>query len=97
MLIVKYDRIDFFGNRIYTEDKKNNYSKDDLKRAFQFFNKDYNITLQIDSVIIFWDSLSEFENKIVFVRKYDGICGMNYTEKKTSFDKCKKEIYKRLG
>ena len=71
--------------------------KDDIRKVFQFFNKDYHVTLQIDSVIIFWDSLSEFENKIVFVREYDGICGMNYTEKKTSFDKCKKEIYKRLG
>lgn len=93
MLIVKYDRIDFFGNRIYTEDKKNNYSKDDLKRAFQFFNKDYNITFEIENMVIFWDSLSEFENKIVSVRNYENN-GISYDEKKIDLDKLKKEIYK---
>lgn len=34
MLIIKYERIDFFYSRIYTEDKKQNHTKEDLKKAF---------------------------------------------------------------
>ena len=39
MLILKYERKDFFNNRIYTEDKKNNYTKEDLKKVFAYFSK----------------------------------------------------------
>ena len=39
MLILKYDRLDFFNHRIYTEDKKDNYTKDDLKKVFAYFSK----------------------------------------------------------
>lgn len=93
MLIIKYDRIDFFGNRIYTEDKKNNYSKDDIRKVFQCFNKDYHVTFEVENMVMFWDSLSEFENKIVSVRSYENN-GISYDEKKIELDKLKKEIYK---
>lgn len=90
MLIVKYNRIDFFGSRIYTEDKRRDYKKADLKKAISFFNRNNGITIQVDNMILFWDCMSEFENKIVTVRVYDG---MNFSEEKTSFNKIKKELY----
>ena len=90
MLIIKYDRIDFFNGRVYTEDKKQNYSKEDLKKAFSFFSKTYDACVQIDDTVIFWDSLTEYENRIATVRYFDGL---NYTEVKKSYDKAKKEGY----
>ena len=90
MLILKYERLDFFNHRIYTEDKKENYTRDDLKKVFSYFSKTHDACIQIDSVVVFWDCLSEYENRIATVRDYDG---MNYTEQKKSFDKVKKECY----
>ena len=76
MLTLKYDRIDFFNKRIYTEDSKTNYNRDDLKRAFLYFGKTNNATVQIEETVIFWGCLTEYENRIATVRKFDGI---NYT------------------
>ncbi len=90
MLILKYERLDFFNHRIYTEDKKENYTKEDLKRVFAYFNKTHDATVQVDNIVVFWDCLSEYENKVVTVRNYDG---MNYVEAKKSYDKVKKECY----
>ena len=90
MLILKYERKDFFNSMIYTEDKKQNYNKDDLKKAFLYFSKTYSATIQIDNIVVFWDCLTEYENRVVTVRNYDG---MNYTETKKSYDKVKKECY----
>lgn len=90
MLTIKYDRIDFFNNRIYTEDSKKNYGKEDLKKAFSCFAKNHNVTIQIDNTVIFWDSLAEYENRIVTVRDYDGL---NYSATKKNYDKAKKEVY----
>lgn len=39
MLIVKYERKNFFGCYQYTEDNKENYQKEDLKKAFLFLGK----------------------------------------------------------
>lgn len=90
MLILKYGRLDFFNHQIYTEDKKENYAKEDLKKVFAYFSKTHDASIQIDSTVIFWDCLTEYENRIVTVRNYDGI---NYTESKKSYDKTKKEYY----
>lgn len=90
MLILKYERKDFFNNRIYTEDKKQNFNKEDLKKAFLYFSRTYDTSIQIDNNIFYWDSLAEYENRIVTVRYYDGL---NYTETKKSYDKAKKEGY----
>lgn len=40
MLIMKYERKDFFGNRQYTEDRKENYNREDVKKAFLHLSKD---------------------------------------------------------
>ena len=90
MLILKYDRLDFFNHRIYTEDKKESYTKEDLKKVFAYFSKAHNTSIQIDSIVIYWDCLTEYENRIVTVRNYEG---MNYTDTKKSYDKMKKECY----
>ena len=90
MLILKYDRVDFFGSRIYTEDKKQTHSKEDLKKAFSYFSKTHNATIQLENIVIFWNCLAEYENRVVTIRYYDG---MNYTEVKKSYDKIKKECY----
>ena len=90
MLILKYERKDFFGESIYVEDSKENYGKTDLKKVFLFLSKTYNAAVQIESDVIFWDSLKEYENRIVTVRKHDGT---SYDESKESFEKAKKECY----
>ncbi len=90
MLILKYERLDFFNHRIYTEDTKQDYTKEDLKRVFAYFSKTHDATIQIDNIVIFWDCLTEYENRVVTVRNYDGV---NYTETKKSYDKVKKDCY----
>ena len=90
MLILKYERLDFFNHRIYTEDKKENYTRDDLKKVFLYFSRTHDACIQIDNVVVYWNCLSEYENRIVTVRNYDG---RNYDESKKSFDKVKKECY----
>ena len=83
MLILKYERKDFFNNRIYTEDKKDTYTKEDLKKVFAYFSKTHDATIQIDNVVIYWDSMTEHENRIVTVRDYDG---RNYIKSKKSYE-----------
>lgn len=90
MLIIKYERIDFFNNRIYTEDKKQNHTKEDLKKAFLYFSRTYDTSVQINDTVIYWDRLEEYDNRIATVRYFNG---MNYTEVKKSYDKAKKEGY----
>jgi hypothetical protein len=90
MLIVKYDRIDFFGSRVYTEDKKDRYTKEHVKKAMLFFGKDYSHTIQIEQTVIFWNNPSDYENRIVTVRKYNQY---GYDDEKKSFEKVKKEVY----
>ena len=75
-LTIKYNRKDFFSNRIYTEDTKTYFTKNDLVKAFSFISKDHDAAIQIDSMCIYWDCISDFEKKTVTVRIYDG---RNYT------------------
>ncbi len=90
MLILKYERLDFFNHRIYTEDKKDCHTKEDLKKVFSYFSRAHDASIQVDNVVIYWDCLTEYENRVVTVRDYDG---MDYTESKKSYDKMKKECY----
>lgn len=90
MLTLKYERLDFFNRRIYTEDTKQDFTKEDLKKAFSYFSKMHDATIQLESITIFWDCIAEYENRVVTVRTYDG---MNYMETKKSYDKAKKECY----
>lgn len=73
--------------------KKRTTQEKTWKKVFSFFNKTNDAAIQIDNIIIYWDSLTEYENKVVTVRNYDG---RNYTEEKKSYDKAKKECYKMV-
>lgn len=90
MLILKYERKDFFNQRVYTEDKRSDYNREDLKKVFLFFSKNRDASVQIDNIVIFWDGLSEYENRIVTVRYFDKT---NYLDIKKSYDMAKKESY----
>ncbi len=92
-LTIKYNRKDFFGNRIYSEDTKQDFTKADLTKAFLFFSKNNETAIQIDDMVIHWNTFSDFENKNVSVRMYDG---RNYTEGKMPFDNLKKNFYAKF-
>lgn len=91
-ITVKYDRKDFFGGSTYTEDKKVSASLEDAKKAFLFLGKNHNVAVQFgDSIVYYWDTMKEFENKVITVRKYEG-WNSSYDEK-ISFQKAKNEAY----
>ena len=90
MLIMKYERKDFFGNRQYTEDSKENYNREDVKKAFLHLSKDRFSSVQKESTVYFWENIEDFENQVMTVRVFDG---RNYTDAKKAFDKEKKECY----
>lgn len=94
MLTMKYERKDFFGQYQYTEDSKEHYSKEDVKKAFLFISRERNVTVQRDNVIYFWDSIADFENRIMTVRTFDSVNCRSYSDVKMSFDKVKKEVYR---
>lgn len=72
-LTIKYNRKDFFGNRIYTEDTKENFTKTDMTKAFLFLSKNNDAAVQIDDMVIYWDSIADHEQKKVSVRMYSGM------------------------
>ena len=82
-LTIKYTRRDFFGSRLYTEDAKEHFTKSDLIKVFLFMSKDSNVTIQIDNVVIYWNSVSDFEKKMITLRAYDG---NNFVEGQMSFN-----------
>jgi hypothetical protein len=53
MLTVKYVRNDFFGNCRYTEDSKDRYSREDVKKAFQHLSNDRFSAVQKEDTVFF--------------------------------------------
>lgn len=92
-LTIKYNRKDFFGNSIYTEDVKEYFTKNDLIKSFMFLSKNNDAAIQIDDMVIYWDSIADYKKKMVSVRMYSG---MNYTEGKFPFEEIKKNFYKKF-
>ena len=91
-ITVKYDRKDFFGSSLYTEDSKENPGLEDVKKAFLFLGKNHDAAVQFeDSIIYYWDSVKEFENKVITVKKYEAWNSSN--DEKISFQKAKNEAY----
>lgn len=93
MLTMKYDRKDFFGNRQYAEDSKDNYGREDVKKAFLHLGKDRFSSLQKEGTVYFWENTEDFENRIMTVRIFDKVNVRSYGDKKMAFDKVKKECY----
>lgn len=92
-LTIKYNRKDFFGTCIYTEDIKENFTKTDLTKAFLFLSKNNDAAVQVDSMVIYWDCISDFENRIISFRLYTG---NGYTTGKTTFSVIKKNFYAKF-
>ena len=96
MLIIKYERKDFWGQIRYTEDRRETYTREDVKKAFLFLGKNYDAALQKENVIYSWDGLVDYENKVMTVRTFDTVNCRSYTEKKAAFDKVKRECYSEI-
>lgn len=90
MLIVKYESKNFFGNYEYHEDKKDNPTFEDVKKAFRFLKKDYRNAIQIDNTILYWDTIKNYEYGTLFAREYSG---SNYNEFIWDYDGCKNNYY----
>lgn len=71
-LIIKYSRKDFFNNEVYTEDIKDDFTKNDLVKAFLFLSKNHDASIQISNMVIFWENMKNFKNKIVSARFFTG-------------------------
>ena len=69
------------------------FTKAYLMKAFLCFPKNHDAAIQIDSMVIFWDSTADREQKKVSVRIYRD---MNYTEGKISFEEIKRSFYKKF-
>lgn len=98
MLIVKYEQKNFFGDREYREDKKNNPTYDDIKKAFRFLKNDYKNAIVINNTVLYWSTLTDFEYGLLEAREYDS--NNNYKEFSWSYEGCKNNyynIYKNVG
>lgn len=62
------------------------------KKVFSYFSKNNSATIQLENMVIYWDSYTDFENRVATVRFYDG---MNYTEIKKSYETVKKDVYRK--
>ena len=91
MLVVKYESKNFFGDYEYHEDRKNNPTFEDVKKAFRFLKKDYKNAIQIDNTVLFWDNITNFEYGTLSAREYDG--ANSYKEFIWDYDGCKNNYY----
>lgn len=90
-IIVKNNLKDFFGNKFYYESIKENATLNDVKKAFMALKKDPSIALEIGHMILYWNTIEDFENKKLTARKYERI--NSYNEFLWEFEACKKHYY----
>ena len=90
-ITVKYDRVDFFGCRQYTEDYKKNVDFSDLKKAFARLKTDKSTAISIDNYILYWDTMQNFEHGLLSCREYEAV--NSYDNYEWSFEGCKKFFY----
>ncbi len=69
-LILKYERKTFFGGREYTEDRKDNATAEDVKKAFNYLKKDKDAAIEFHSIVVDWETTQNFDNGVVTVRDY---------------------------
>lgn len=95
MLTLKYERRNFFGKHVYTEDSVFDQTKEDVKRAFLFLSRNHDAAIEIQEkhTIYFWECVDDFDDRILTVRKFftDKI---GYEEEKKLFESVKKEVYR---
>lgn len=69
-ITVKYDRKDFFGQRVYTEDVKEAVEKSDVEKAFRFLKSNQSVALNIDDdIVLYWDGVQDYDNSVLTVKK----------------------------
>ena len=93
-ITVKHERPDFFGALQYTEDRKDNVNFSDLKKVFAYLRTHYNIGVEIDKYVLFWDSMQNFEYGLLSCKESDAV--NSYKEYEWDFDGCKKFFYDLL-
>jgi hypothetical protein len=69
-LILKYERKTFFGSREYTEDRKDNATAEDVKKAFNYLKKDKDAAIELNRIVAMWDTTQDFDNGVVSVYIY---------------------------
>ena len=92
MLVVKYESKNFFDVYEYHEDIKENFSFEDIKKAFRFLKKDYKNAIQIENTVLVWDSITDFKYGTLSAREYDE--NRNYKEFLWDYNGCKNNYYK---
>ena len=97
MISFRYSRRDIFGVSEYTEDTKNNELQKDTQTAFRLFSRDVNSAIcysdfrDYSEVIFHWDSMNDFENRIVTMKLFRS--WNDYDVVRISLSSLKKEIY----
>ena len=88
---VIYSGKDFWGQRTFNEETNDYATTDDLKKAFRAMSRDKEFAIHINSNFsITWNSYSDFENRVVLIRRYE--TWNSYDEIKMSWEKMKKYI-----
>lgn len=93
-ITVKHEVADFFGALQYTEDRKNNVNSADLKKVFAYLRTHYNIGVEIDKYVLYWDSMQNFEYGLLSCRESDAV--NSYKEYEWDYDGCKKFFYRLI-
>lgn len=93
-ITLKYNRVDAFRRKVYTEDVCESAKKSDLQVALRRLKKDRNAAVSIDNKTIFWDNCTDFTNGILTVRTFESYNA--YDTDKISYEAFKKRIYKQL-
>lgn len=91
VITIKYDRKDFFGQKIYTEDVRRGADFSDLKKSWSALSRDPYMSIWIDNIGYYWDSASDYEHRII-TKKVVWSSNNNDTFR-LSFEPEKKHIY----
>ena len=92
---VIYSGKDFWGQRTFNEETNDYATTDDLKKAFRAMSRDKEFAIHINSNFsITWNSYSDFENRVVLIRRYE--TWNSYDEIKMSWEKMKKYIIQEV-
>ena len=93
---VIYSGKDFWGQRTFNEETNDYATADDLKKAFRAMSRDREFAIHVNSNFsITWGSYSDFENRVVLIRRYES--WNSYDEIKMSWEKMKKYITQEVS
>lgn len=93
-ITLKYNRVDAFGYKVYTEDVRELAKKTFLQVALRRLKKDRYAGVSIDNKTIFWDNYTDFTNEILTVRTFESY--NSYDTDKIAYETFKKRMYKQF-